>query len=438
MPEDPNNRMDEMLKAYAEQGRKKPDIQIHPATRRMLQDEVARVYPPSQKRSGVLEMLRRFWPQLAIGGALALIGLVAALNVARKDPEMVLASRDEAANSAPAPTITTISESDAGLKKEKSIDEVRQLADAAESKDRELGERNLPAPAPTSPPQERLPQLARARNERSDQKSADDQAKQLAAAASAPEQSQRQRRVQEDSRSAEARADFFKLDGTNLANRRDQPEAELLQTAASPVTTAATAKPRPTDLTNLGAALRMNFTQLPTTAQTANPATLPILSAFSVEQLGENLKFVDNDGSVYFGKLVLREADAVAPPQQVLLQDTAGSRVLQLPGRNLFTNRVDQSTVLSNSLAYDFQVEGTNRTLSNNVVVQGTYFQRTNPPQGIAGVAAQTETQTRAAGRVPAARFGLLQQAAPPKAAIVGIATIGNTNELQINAVAPE
>jgi hypothetical protein len=86
MPEDPNNRMDEMLKTYAEQRRKNPDIQIHPATRRMLQDEVARVYPSSQKKSGALEVLRRFWPQLAIGGALALIGLVAVLNIARKSP----------------------------------------------------------------------------------------------------------------------------------------------------------------------------------------------------------------------------------------------------------------------------------------------------------------------------------------------------------------
>src|SRR5258706_5677175 len=72
MPE-PNEKMDELLKACAKKRRDEAGApwEIHPATRKLLQDDVARTYPPSpeQKKSepGLFSM---FWPRLIFGGAI--------------------------------------------------------------------------------------------------------------------------------------------------------------------------------------------------------------------------------------------------------------------------------------------------------------------------------------------------------------------------------
>jgi len=44
MPDEPNKKMDEMLRAYADERRKEPDLQLHPATRNLLQGEVTRAF----------------------------------------------------------------------------------------------------------------------------------------------------------------------------------------------------------------------------------------------------------------------------------------------------------------------------------------------------------------------------------------------------------
>ena len=78
MPEDPNTKMDELLRKYAEERRKVADPQMHPATRKMLQGEVSRVYPRSSGGEGWLGKMRSFWPQYAIGLAavIVLLGLI--------------------------------------------------------------------------------------------------------------------------------------------------------------------------------------------------------------------------------------------------------------------------------------------------------------------------------------------------------------------------
>jgi hypothetical protein len=39
MPDEPNKKMDEMLRSYAEERRKAPETPLHQATRNMLQGE---------------------------------------------------------------------------------------------------------------------------------------------------------------------------------------------------------------------------------------------------------------------------------------------------------------------------------------------------------------------------------------------------------------
>src|SRR5687767_4040910 len=73
MSDDPNKKMDELLKAYAKERRKTPEPNLHPATRKMLQSEVTRVLGGRSPGTSWLHRIRSFWPQLAFGGSLCLI-----------------------------------------------------------------------------------------------------------------------------------------------------------------------------------------------------------------------------------------------------------------------------------------------------------------------------------------------------------------------------
>src|SRR5437867_12767608 len=81
MPSDPdNNRMDEALKVFAKKRRDDAGapFELHPATRNLLQGEVARTYakPDADQRSW-LQMVAMFWPRLAFAAAVvAVLGVV--------------------------------------------------------------------------------------------------------------------------------------------------------------------------------------------------------------------------------------------------------------------------------------------------------------------------------------------------------------------------
>src|SRR5262245_21472494 len=77
----PNNSMEDLLKAYAKkrQAEAGKAQELHPATRRLLQAEVARLRPTNRPRvENRFSSLLRFWPRVAFAGAtLAVVGLVA-------------------------------------------------------------------------------------------------------------------------------------------------------------------------------------------------------------------------------------------------------------------------------------------------------------------------------------------------------------------------
>src|SRR2546428_5581319 len=84
MPSDPDNKMEELLKAYAEKRRKEAGapFDMHPATRRLLQGEVARRWAKDQRQSpSFLQLLINFWPRLAFAiSAVLLLRVVARLS----------------------------------------------------------------------------------------------------------------------------------------------------------------------------------------------------------------------------------------------------------------------------------------------------------------------------------------------------------------------
>lgn len=80
MPSEPDNKVEELLKAYATKRRDEAgaSFDLHPASRKLLQGEVARQWPKDKVKSTPLfQILMTFWPRLAFVGALAVaIGTV--------------------------------------------------------------------------------------------------------------------------------------------------------------------------------------------------------------------------------------------------------------------------------------------------------------------------------------------------------------------------
>ena len=178
-------------------------------------------------------------------------------------------------------------------------------------------------------------------------------------------------------------------------------------------------------LTNLGAAQRTWFLQTTNGTENVSPDLLP---RFKVERLGEELRFLDEDGSVYLGKI---SKEGILPRFEPVSGRPLGE-FDGVPQRSRFAPMpaVPTDVVITNSVVYDFAVEGTNLTLGLPVTVRGKYVERTNSPsiRGISGVAAGPAVAERAnVPRIP-----------KTKAAIVGAAVIGGTNTVEFKALAPE
>jgi hypothetical protein len=119
MPDEPNRKMDELLKSYAKKRRADAGapLELHPATRRMFQSEAARLRPertPASSRR--IHSLKRFWPIIGFSvSILVALGLMSRSIIQRTPREArfaragdkpagnrFAAERDQAAQDAPA------------------------------------------------------------------------------------------------------------------------------------------------------------------------------------------------------------------------------------------------------------------------------------------------------------------------------------------------
>src|SRR5688572_3433962 len=76
MPSEPDNRMDDLLKTYAKKRRDEAGepLDLHPATRRLLQGEVAKLRPASiQKPRPWFTFWLAYWPQLGAAASILLV-----------------------------------------------------------------------------------------------------------------------------------------------------------------------------------------------------------------------------------------------------------------------------------------------------------------------------------------------------------------------------
>jgi hypothetical protein len=103
----------------------------------------------------------------------------------------------------------------------------------------------------------------------------------------------------------------------------------------------------------------------------------PVLAAFQVEQAGRELRIVDGDGSVYSGYLQI--AAAARRPPSVKAEAPAaarGSRALGAVVEEKSAARLDADQ--SAPQTYFFRVTGTNRSLQKKVVFTGNLLAATN------------------------------------------------------------
>jgi hypothetical protein len=156
----------------------------------------------------------------------------------------------------------------------------------------------------------------------------------------------------------------------------------------------------------------------------APPPAVPVLASFKVEQRGDELRVIDQDGSTYEGNIVPVTApsdsaaaryfsDAAQPrPETPAPRLRGGGR----EATTLGVNAEADSTVQN----YLFRVEGTNRTLRQQVVFTGNFVNFTN-----------------------AAQFGIPPQNAPQQnlrsvinnSTIIGRAQLADDREISVNAV---
>ncbi|HEX7861550.1 MAG TPA: hypothetical protein VF773_14540 [Verrucomicrobiae bacterium] len=445
MPDDPNKRMDETLRAYADERRKAPDVQLHPATRNMLQSEVRRVYGNSTPPRAWWHRLRAFWPQIAFGSSLCVILGIAVFSLrqpasdksrepreveslapATAESEAVIlrdqpsaieqqklrqdaAGRSETdAASAAAPKAAMKADQSLGIDAELR-QQTEEPAPAQDSRNL-FRERNL-----TEQPDPR-PNLGRA--------TAPVELKQerLADAVPAPSLPKNEADLSLQKK-AVTRSTGARPNAT--ANRALEPQTAPREESSLRVIEAQESTPalatgeqlkRAKELTNLGAARRLNFVQVSnkTVAASARFATVgakappqpqALLTNFRVEQLGNNMQVVDNDGSIYVGNIELTN----------VIPTFAGA---ELKG-------YQPATDFNNSTAYYFRAAGTNRTLGKDVVLTGNYFSQTNSgPTSLNSFAIAPEAKS--------------QQQAQPRHLIIGNATVGGSNQVPVQAVATE
>ena len=171
----------------------------------------------------------------------------------------------------------------------------------------------------------------------------------------------------------------------------------------------------PAALQNPAFGLQNSFTN---TIAPANAA--PVLMNFQVQQNAGTIRVVDQDGSVYDGSLLPENVVAQAVPAPA----TSQAPVAALPE----IQNKDLSAAKKVSQAaqnYFFRVAGTNRTLQQNVVFSGTLL-------AVSSASTNLQLSFRDSGH---AQLELTNQLPWSGSRIAGTAVIAGTNNIEINAV---
>jgi len=492
MANEPERPIETLLRAAAKKRRDEagPPFELHPATRRLLQGEVARKFAKPQRGTGsFFQALGQLWPRLAWGVAiLAVLGVAARLLLpvpGHDKPETFLAKNQPVSEAAPAkeslPPPATAAPPPPLQAAPTAIPEPAAVALA----DRAQSARAEPARQLRAAQQPLADDGAAARNKR--------EAEESISLAAAPQLADRQKPAEMQiatSDRAPAPAPAGSVNGALESRRRfdakPAPAAGLPATpAAAPsvaiappaakVVAASESAKLTGDKSDLPAAqykslgtvasanrvgqsriamdglsksaadalketrafgVAQQFVRVAPEAKDqivagkATPAHA-VLASFQVEQAGQEVRVIDSDGSVYSG--YAQAADATRRARAAQADAPAAGRASRALGVELKQKAAPSRD--SERLApqtYSFRVAGTNRSLNKSVVFTGDLLTISNLASSLpVSTNLSAGGGSRAYQSVPA-QPGLLPL---PNSRISGKVVIGTDKAVEINAL---
>jgi hypothetical protein len=463
---EPERHIEKLLRAYAKKRRDDPGPapELHPATRRMLQSEVARRLAKPEKERSSLYFLALLQPRMALAlclAAVVLVGIVLwpGLNPSRMETELAYRDAGELSASAPdeAPPAVAVLESAAPARKLKGTTGAAESAvareerPAAETLSRAVAARdNLaldrqPASAPTAVAQPvdvgGVRPTTVAKTAATQSRSVEsDQGRLFMSAANGSAQTVSGLNLatgyagDASPRKAEVKAYTRPTTSDVASEGRQEPASGQ---SAVPGTIAAvtpeSGKPRlldkvgtRTDAMKSPVYNSQRYVQIaPSAAPPVSAGSTarfaagagPILTAFQVEQSGGQIRVVDQDGSVYSGYLQLTNALPAAP--------TAADQNPALAASN-----ADQKAAPPAAQNFYFIVSGTNRSLNQNVLFTGNVLATADE----SWLKSQSNMPADLRGRIQAIPVNQLQLPLS-NSRVTGTAWIESRKQIQINAV---
>jgi hypothetical protein len=473
MESEPEREIEKQLKAYAKKRRQDAGapLELHPVTRRMLQEEVAALRP-ANSAEGPKKTWMSFWPRLAMAGFLfTILGIGAwamlmnrppaktSFDLAQNRPSLqedklarskVSADSPRSLNGAapisPAPAVTT--EANATLEKKAE----REFAPSTKQdvstdglvagRDREQLADTSGATSPVLAFATKPAAPAEADAAKSPQPSAEKVFKSygLAPAASAPapaaEPALSGQTASLPSLAAApppaAPAAGLGFDASrNFARRYGLPPVTNAAGEASQASAAPSKDAYYFTSPQISSTQKFLLATADSSSSLAkSPQNAGVLKAFVVEQSGETMRVVDGDGSTYLGYVnqPAMSWSASLPDGKNSLTELESLKE-EPAKRKLGLVAADELAVSTQSNF--FRVAGTNLSLHQPVVFTGSFVTTTNfvAQMRSRGFAPKTET--------PVGQAGGVTSNAPPvtELHLLGHAVIGLTNQVDINAV---
>jgi hypothetical protein len=365
MPAEPN-KMRELLEACARQQQQRPDpgLELHPATRRLLQNEVRRVHGNSSPANSSLGWLfRGFWPGAAIAASVALLVVASVLMLrwpAQTDKARSVQNQETLFSRDIAPPAKEELE-----ERYSAFDKSRERVDLALT---------TPSGGDVDPDWvSNSPRLAYGLTPQSAPSTRGFAPP--APARPSPASSLELPGVESPAMASDSAAALGAVDQDSLSERLHSRTFEK----ATPALTFSQVQPQ----------FRQNYNSPP------NPA---VLTTFQFQQAGEQVRIIDADGSVYVGNIqpaqdALHLVGRAAAPTPQLQRRYSGNQELGLavaPAQQ------------AQSHAVYFQAIGTNRTLNQLVEFTGNFQAPLSQPAGGIGGGGQAQQPgaTDQAGRI--------------------------------------
>lgn len=440
MAED-NSRMDELLRSYAKKRREESGapLELHPATRRILQDEIGRTLRATARPAAKRPLLPLIWPRLAFGAALFAIflGLIfvfqtkvsqkPATELARLEtpapesattlagdlqPEAKSFSRqrerssmDKAPGGSAAPLGLEEAEPPSVFKKEQTLaDPSRYAAKSAPSQ---------PAISGASPPEP--VQTAAAPEFQADTRTTREE---RLAGALAKQKSVADR--------IDATKDYLDTTTAPAAATIAAGRPPAVQTPAAPaMSPVAAAQPiQEPDISSGTPPPSLVFVQQDAGKYRENLLSPPqpaVLKTFQFQKLGDSVRIIDADGSIYEGRLL----GSVSRPSP---STTAARRSGSQKAAEVLLGSANAK--IETSETFSFEVAGTNCELQQLVTLKGTF--QTVMPSADLGAARLADDSARSEMKSKDSRATKAEILRP--ASIRGKVNVGNNTEFPLDA----